>query len=148
MKKRLSNNKGFSLVELIIVVAIMAILIGILAPQYMKYVEKSRLSADNDTIDAVRKACETAMADPDSAQASTFQIAFSTTADATDPTTNKEVAAIINGDTTSATLSKTQLKSKSYKNATSAPTIDVTFTKNATTGEIDVTVTTNNIITQ
>ena len=44
MKK--TNNKGFSLVELIIVIAIMAILVGVLAPQYLKYVEKSRVSAD------------------------------------------------------------------------------------------------------
>ena len=43
MKK--TNNKGFSLVELIIVVAIMAILIGVLAPQYIKYVEKSSIEA-------------------------------------------------------------------------------------------------------
>ena len=37
MKKEM-NNKGFSLVELIIVVAIMAVLIGVLAPTYLKYV--------------------------------------------------------------------------------------------------------------
>ena len=42
----MKNNKGFSLVELIIVVAIMAVLIGVLAPQYIKYVEKSRKSTD------------------------------------------------------------------------------------------------------
>jgi len=61
MKKM--NNKGFSLVELIIVIAIMAILVGVLAPQFIKYVEQSRESTDISSIDEVKKACETFVAD-------------------------------------------------------------------------------------
>ena len=41
MRKQ-KNNKGFSLVELIVVVAIMAVLVGVLAPAYLRYVEKAR----------------------------------------------------------------------------------------------------------
>ena len=56
MKKM--NNKGFSLVELIIVIAIMAILIVVLAPQYLKYVERSRNSTDMQTATEFMDACE------------------------------------------------------------------------------------------
>lgn len=48
MKKKM-DNKGFSLVELIIVIAIMVILVAVLAPQYLRYVEKSRISSDTQT---------------------------------------------------------------------------------------------------
>lgn len=61
MKKM--NNKGFSLVELIIVIAIMAILVGVLAPQFIKYVEQSRESTDISSIDECKKAVETFVAD-------------------------------------------------------------------------------------
>lgn len=56
-KKEL-NNKGFSLMELIIVIAIMAVLIGVLAPQYLKYVDKSREAADLQAIDTMVSAVE------------------------------------------------------------------------------------------
>jgi type IV pilus assembly protein PilA len=59
MKKVVKNNKGFSLVELIVVIAIMAVLVGVLAPQFMKYVESSRQSTDIDNVQSLKTAIET-----------------------------------------------------------------------------------------
>lgn len=63
MKKM--NNKGFSLVELIIVIAIMAVLVGVLAPQFLKYVEKSRISRDEQTMGEVNNAVKVALSNED-----------------------------------------------------------------------------------
>lgn len=59
------NKKGFSLVELIIVIAIMAILVGVMAPQLIKYIEKTNESSDTQLCDTVRSALTTAAMDPD-----------------------------------------------------------------------------------
>lgn len=44
-----SDNKGFTLVELIIVIAIIAVLSAFAVPQYTKYVEKSKVAMDMET---------------------------------------------------------------------------------------------------
>lgn len=58
MKK---NNKGFSLVELIVVMAIMAILVGAIAPQVVKYVEKSRETKDLQVAATIFTAVQTSI---------------------------------------------------------------------------------------
>ena len=78
MKKENMNNKGFSLVELIIVIAIMAILIVVLAPQYLKYVEKSRTAADQASIQGYIDAMQVIAADPDITLAGTLTMTKAT----------------------------------------------------------------------
>ena len=72
MKKEKMNNKGFSLVELIIVIAIMAVLIVVLAPQYLKYVEKSRNSTDLQNATEMVTALQVYASDPDVASADAY----------------------------------------------------------------------------
>ena len=79
MKKMYSqNNKGFSLVELIIVIAIMAILVGVMAPQLIKYIEKSNVSADTQLCDSIHEAISVALVDPDviSDTADSYNVAY------------------------------------------------------------------------
>lgn len=52
------DNKGFSLLELIVVMAILAALIVIIVPQYLKYVERSRNAVDLQNARAVVAAIE------------------------------------------------------------------------------------------
>lgn len=62
MKDQKKNNKGFSLVELIVVVAIMAVLLGVLVPTLVRNVEKSKKQKDINNLSEVRNAIQLAMA--------------------------------------------------------------------------------------
>ena len=63
MKTLKKNNKGFSLVELIVVILIMAIIAVALAPQVMKWVGESKESADKNNIALIKSTVDAAVAD-------------------------------------------------------------------------------------
>lgn len=56
------NNKGFSLVELIVVVAIMAVLLGVLVPTLVRHIETSKQSKDLSGIAEIANSMEIALA--------------------------------------------------------------------------------------
>ena len=81
MKK---NNKGFSLVELIVVVLIMAIIAVALAPQVMKWVENSRKSTDCSNYDSIVSAANIALTNKSALLESSVAITITSTTSARD----------------------------------------------------------------
>lgn len=60
---RKNENKGFSLVELIVVIAIMAVMTSVLAPALLQYVERSRAQKDDSAMGEVTNAIMLALSD-------------------------------------------------------------------------------------
>jgi len=128
MKK--TNNKGFSLVELIVAIAIMAVLMVVVAPQMLKYVDKARVQRDNSAIGEIANAVKIAMADQD-----IFDEVYG---DGTSPTTTiKFTSNKIDYSATKTKLAKelkavigenVELNSATYKKA--APVVTVTIDSN------------------
>ena len=52
------NNRGFSLVELVIVIAILGLMLTLLAPMYTKYIFTSQASADVQNLQQIKTAVE------------------------------------------------------------------------------------------
>ena len=123
MKKEM-NNKGFSLVELIIVIAIMVILVAVLAPQYLKYVEKSRISTDTQTTVEFINALQVVASDPDieltAADPTKYYVQNGTTAGSKDITVSADLQellianAIMTSDSFDGTLSTSKYQSTAY----------------------------------
>ena len=125
------NNKGFTLVELVIVVANLAILVGILAPQYTKYVEKSRKAADASNLENLVTVFKTAASDStDTIKAGTYEITITDANTTIAPAANSAA-----GASTTANLkdvfnefagndwANTKLKSKNWTSNTIKATI-------------------------
>lgn len=60
MKEKKKNKKGFSLIELIIAIAILVVLTGLLAPQFMKHVQKARQAKAMQELDSIAQALQVA----------------------------------------------------------------------------------------
>ena len=112
-----NRNEGFSLVELVIVIAIMAILVALLAPQYIRYVEKSKLTADSDLISNVHDVIGVAITDENIERRPLDGIP-STTIESMDPSNQyPDFMAQIQNDLGGASLStiKDRLQSRNFK---------------------------------
>lgn len=131
------GNKGFSLVELIVVIAIMAVLVGVLAPTLIKNIEKSRESKDAQNIEQIKSSIEVALQDetaydqavPTGSAASSNKLVTLTGSAASVNSLYSSFKTEFDGIMS---VANTKLTSKKYKNAT------VTFTVNEK-GQVNVT---------
>lgn len=120
------GNKGFSLVELIVVIAIMAVLVGVLAPTLIRNVEKSRESKDAQNVDQIKSALEVALQKED-AYASAVPASGATAATAI--TINASGVVVSNTTVSNAIhesldVTSTKPTSKKFKAATITFTVD------------------------
>ena len=65
VQKDRAMNKGFSLVELIVVIAILAVMVAVLVPTFLSYVENSRAQKDASATGELVQAVKIALADSD-----------------------------------------------------------------------------------
>lgn len=91
MEKKM-NNKGFSMVELIIVIAIMAVLVVVAAPQYLKFVERGRNSTDQNNATAIKSALLVWGSDVDAGAGGTTAFVTDTTGTDLTVTNNNNIA--------------------------------------------------------
>lgn len=129
-----NDKKGFSLVELIIVMAIMAILVGVVASQVLPYMEKSRQSKDQQVLSSICTDVVSAIAQSDKAVGS-FTVAVDSL---TSANANTSIASVgkqfeeLHGTTTTASL---KLKSSA---ATHGGSVMVEYTVTGSKGVVTV----------
>lgn len=126
------NNKGFSLVELIVVIAIMAILVGVLAPSVTGQVDKSRKSKDDQNLDGLASAMATAITDDLVSANSTVSAKTATVTPATGDVVNQLQGTFsetwfTSGVTKYLGNKDFKIESSEYKNATFTVTVDSDF---------------------
>lgn len=115
--KKTTNNKGFSLIELIIVIAIMAVLVAIIAPNLTKYLGSSKKNTDKKNADELASQIQTCITDyeTENGYIGACSISWSATGAST---TNATFQSMLNAAITSSTASKEV--TNSYATATVA----------------------------
>ena len=103
--KKTTNNKGFSLIELIIVIAIMAVLVAIIAPNLTKYLGSSKKNTDKKNADELASQIQTCITDyeTENGYIGACSISWSQTGAST---TNATFQSMLNAAITSSTASK------------------------------------------
>ena len=136
MKKKIQKylageREGFSLVELIIVIAIMAILIGVIALAVIPNIQKSRESKDLSTLDNVLSSANIAIANNQISGAGSFTIGGS---DATGTGADKVQKAV------EQELGKTMTLTSSAANKATTKKIKVSWTAASASAAATITV--------
>lgn len=103
--KKTTNNKGFSLIELIIVIAIMAVLVAIIAPNLTKYLGSSKKNTDKKNADELASQIQTCITDyeTENGYIGACSISWSATGAST---SNATFQSMLNAAITSSTASK------------------------------------------
>jgi len=112
------NNKGFSMVEIIIVIAIIAILATVVAPQYFKHLESARETKDIDAYRNIVSALQVELINSD-VTSGTVEFSGGSVAN----TTDEAVKTLLSG--VGINLDNIKMKSDAYKS------VKITFETNA-----------------
>lgn len=134
-----NDKKGFSLVELIIVMAIMAILVGIVASQVLPYMEKSRQSKDQQVISGYCTDLVSAIAQSTNPVGDIDgQDITGLTGESSDPATVKDFAATFVGLQNDTPITTNSLKAKLKSKEASKGGYTVKFDYSSGTGKVKV----------
>lgn len=133
-----NDKKGFSLVELIIVMAIMAILVGVVASQVIPYMEKSRQSKDQQQISNLATSMVSAIAQDGTFDLATeaatadisFELSTANLASNTTSTIESTFAELCGQSDTDAVVTAVKDKFTSNKAKTAGNKLFVTLKKN------------------
>lgn len=106
MKKLTKNNKGFSLIELIIVIAIMAVLVAIIAPNLTKYLGTSKKNTDKKNADELASQIQTCITDYETTNGYLGSYSLSWTSSGLTAGSNTTFEGIVDSAITSSTASK------------------------------------------